>query len=96
MSWNPSLIDGPVSIAIYGKPYADVEGFEVRDVVGYIAGYHLNIAPEIAAGLDAWRVYPTTPQQVFAGAETVFLRFADEAEARSVLGGYWIEPEAEG
>lgn len=75
--WNPSLIDGPVTID--GDP-----------------GYHLNIAPEIAAGLDAWRVYPTTPQQVFAGAETVFLRFADEAEARSVLGGYWIEPEAEG
>lgn len=55
-------------------------------------GYHLNVAPEIATGLDAWRVYPTTPQQVFAGAETVFLRFADEAEARNALPGYWIEP----
>lgn len=77
MTWNHSLIDGPV---------------HVPDVTGY----HLNVAPEIAAGLDAWRVYPTTPQQVFAGAETVFLRFADEAEARSVLSGYWIEPEAEG
>ena len=56
-------------------------------------GYHLNIAPEIAAGLDAWRVYPTSPERVFAGAETVFLRFADEAEARSALGAYWAEPE---
>lgn len=70
--WNPSLIDGPVT----------VDG---------VAGYHLNVAPEISTGLDAWRVYPTTPQQVFAGAETVFLKFADEAEARNALPGYWIE-----
>jgi hypothetical protein len=56
-----------------------------------VTGYHLNVAPEIAAGLNAWRVEPTSPQQVFAGAETAFLRFADEAEARSALGSYWVE-----
>jgi len=77
MTWNPSLIDGPV---------------HVLDVTGY----HLNVAPEIAAGLDAWRIEPTSHERVFAGAETVFLKFADEAEARSALGGYWIDPEAEG
>lgn len=54
-------------------------------------GYHLNVAPEITGGLDAWRVYPATPQQVFAGAETVFLRFADEGEARAALPDYWME-----
>jgi hypothetical protein len=74
MTFNPSLIDGPV---------------HVPDVTGY----HLNVAPEIAAGLDAWRIEPTSPERVFAGAETVFLRFADEAEARSALGAYWTEPE---
>lgn len=72
MSWNPSLIDGPVHV-----PDA--------------TGYHLNIAPEIVAGLDAWRVYPISPKRVFAGAETVFLRFADETEARSALPDYWVE-----
>lgn len=74
MTWNLSLIDGPV-------------------YVPDVTGYHLNVAPEVAAGLDAWRVYPTSPQRVFAGAETVFLRFADEAEARDALPGYWVEAD---
>lgn len=94
MSWNSSLIDGPIAIAILGKPYPDEDGFEARDVVGYVAGYYLNIAPEIAQGLDVWRVYPVTPERVFAGAETVFLKFTDETEARAALGAYWIDPEA--
>jgi pyruvate/2-oxoglutarate dehydrogenase complex dihydrolipoamide dehydrogenase (E3) component len=38
---------------------------------------------------------PTLPRRIFAGGETVFLKFADEAEAREVLGAYWLEPEAE-
>jgi hypothetical protein len=93
MTWNPSLIDGPVSIAIYGDPITDDEGHTYRPITGYVEGYHLNVAPEVAAGLDAWRIEPTSPERVFAGAETVFLRFADEAEARSALGAYWMEPE---
>jgi hypothetical protein len=28
---------------------------------------------------------------VFAGAETIYLRFENEAEARSMLGAYWTE-----
>ena len=56
-----------------------------------VTGYHLNVAPEIAAGLDTWRIEPTSPERVFAGAETVFLKFADEAEARSMLADYWTE-----
>jgi hypothetical protein len=75
MTWNLSLIDGPIPI------------FDVT-------GYHLNIAPQVyTAELEQYAVTPTVPRRVFAGAETVFLRFADEAEARSVLGAYWIEPE---
>lgn len=86
--WNASVIDGPVPIAIYTAPDADGR----KDVIGHELGYHLNVALEVAAGLDAWRVYPTSPERVFAGAETVFLKFADEAEARSALPGYWMEP----
>lgn len=67
MTWNPSIIDGPV-------PVLDA------------AGYHVNIAPQVyAAELAPYRVTPTSPERVFAGAETVFLRFADEAEARAIL-----------
>jgi hypothetical protein len=58
------------------------------------AGYHFNIAPQVMTPeLELYRVTPTSPERVFAGAETVFLKFADEAEARSVLGAYWMEPE---
>jgi hypothetical protein len=74
MTWNPSLIDGPI-------PIPDA------------AGYHLNVAPQVYT--DAMQPYvmtPSFPRRVFAGAETVFLRFADEAEARSALGAYWMEP----
>jgi hypothetical protein len=34
---------------------------------------------------------PTQPRRVFAGAETVFLKFADEEEARAMLADYWTE-----
>lgn len=90
--WNASLIDGPVQIAIFGPPYANEEGSNLRDVVGYVDGYHLNVPPEVGAGLEAYQTFPRNPRRVFAGAETVFLRFADEAEARAALGAYWIEP----
>jgi hypothetical protein len=93
MTWNPSLIDGPVPIAIYGDPITDDEGHTYRPITGYVPGYHVNIAPQVyTAELEQYAVTPTLPRRVFAGAETVFLRFADEAEARSVLGAYWMEP----
>lgn len=57
-----------------------------------VAGFHLNVAPEVAEGLEAYEAFPRNPRRVFAGAETVFLRFADEAEARAALAAYWIEP----
>lgn len=56
------------------------------------AGYHINVAPQVMTpGLDPYRVTPTSPERVFAGAETVFLSFADEAEAQAMLGAYWID-----
>jgi hypothetical protein len=58
-----------------------------------VFGYHLNIAPSVYTdALEPYVMTPSLPRRVFAGAETVFLKFADEAEARSVLGAYWMEP----
>jgi hypothetical protein len=92
--WNQSLLDGPVPIAIYGEPMTDDEGHTYRPVIGYVDGYHLNIAPQVYTdALEPYRATPRNPRRVFAGAETVFLRFEDEAEARSMLGAYWTEPE---
>lgn len=57
-------------------------------------GYHLNVAAELATdALAAYRVTPKTPSRVFVGADTAFLRFASEAEARAALGAYWNEGE---
>lgn len=59
-----------------------------------VEGYHLNVAPEISLGLENFQTFPRKPRRVFAGAETGFLKFTDEAEARAALRDYWIEPEA--
>jgi hypothetical protein len=92
--WNQSQIDGPVPIAIYGEPYTTDEGNEARDVIGYVEGYHLNVSPSVYTDeLEPYRTAPRNPRRVFAGAETVFLRFEDEAEARSMLANYWTEPQ---
>jgi hypothetical protein len=89
MTWNAALIDGPVPIPILSEP--DAEGMQT--LLGYEPGYHLNVAPQVyTAELALYVVTPTLPRRVFAGAETVFLKFADETEARSVLGAYWMEP----
>ncbi len=90
--WHASIIDGPVPIAIYGEPATDDEGHTCRPITGYVDGYHLNVAPEVyTPELEPYRTTPRQPRRVFAGAETVFLRFNDEAEARSLLGVYWVE-----
>jgi hypothetical protein len=96
MTFNPSLIDGPVPIAIFGEPYTTDEGNETRDVIGYVEGYHLNVSPSVYTdALEPYRTTPRNPRRVFAGAETIYLRFEDEAEARAMLGAYWVEEEVE-
>jgi len=88
--WNASVIDGPVPILILSEP--DEEG--VQTLLGYVEGYHLNIAPQVyTPDLAPYVVTPTLPRRVFAGAETVFLKFADEAEAQALLPTYWHEEE---
>lgn len=57
-----------------------------------VDGYHLNVAPECYTdALAAFVVTPDNPQRVFAGAQTVFLRFADEDEARANLAAWWVD-----
>jgi len=82
--------DGPIAVPIYGEP--DEDG--VAPVVGWREGYHVNATPAGAAAADfsAWVIEPATPSQVYAGAETVFLRFADEAEALAAIPAlFWVE-----
>jgi len=92
MSWNQSLLDGPVPIAIFGDPITDDEGNTYRPIEGYVEGYHINVSPSVYTDdLAPYRTTPRNPRRVFAGAETIYLRFEDEAEARSMLGAYWTE-----
>jgi hypothetical protein len=90
--WNQSLIDAPIPIPIYGDEITDDEGHTYRPIEGYEPGYHVNVAPSVyTAEMEPYVVTPSLPRRVFAGAETMFLRFADEAEAKALLGAYWVE-----
>ena len=90
MSWHAGLIDGPIAIPILGEP--DAEG--ARELLGYVPGYHMNVAPQCyAETMSAYRVEPDSPHRVFAGAECVFLAFPDEATARAHLSAYWIDSD---
>ncbi|MES2984053.1 MAG: hypothetical protein V4735_02570 [Pseudomonadota bacterium] len=62
-------------------------------VVTALAGYHVNITPEVLSDAIApFRVTPSHCLHVWAGDDpehphvTVCLRFADEAQADAVLG----------
>ena len=91
MSWNPALIDGPLTIYTLGEPDAD----GVREVTGTVPGYHLNIAPWLMTeDMAPYTQEPNTPSVVFAGGATGFLKFPDEATARAVLADYWIDDAA--
>lgn len=91
MSWNPALIDGPLTIYAYGEPDAD----GARQVTGTVPGYHLNAAPWLVTEDMANYVQePNAPSVVFAGGATAFLKFPNEAAARAVLGAYWNEGAA--
>ena len=101
MTWNASLIHGPIAIPVLGDPNPETGE---RELLGHVEGYRLNVAQSVYAStvqedgtspLDAHLETPDTPHQVWAGDEpewsTVFLRFDDEAEAHSKLSEYWCE-----
>lgn len=83
MSWNPVLVDGPVPVPTEWN----AEGAPVA----WMPGYHLNLAPWLMRdALAAFVVTPEVPARCWAGEEpTLFLRFADEAEARGALAELW-------
>jgi hypothetical protein len=89
--WNLSVIDGPVPA--YEFLGLDEEG---QPMFGDpLPAYNLNIAAQIyTSELEPYRIEPALPKRVFAGAteDTVFLTFADEAEAIAALSAYWTEP----
>lgn len=53
-------------------------------------GFHINSTRKIA-GLDAYIVSPSTPRRVFAGVPTICYTFADEDEAKTLIG--WSEDD---
>jgi len=55
-------------------------------------GYHINLPNYLLTEeLGQFQVFPETPNVVFAGQETVFLSFENEAQAIAALPQYWIE-----
>lgn len=50
-----------------------------------LAGYHINATRKIK-GADDYLTEPSTPRRVFAGAVTYCYTFADEAEAKQIIG----------
>lgn len=92
MTWT-SEIDGP--IAVPGDP-DPVTG----EVLTWRPEYHLNAPLALfnanAEAMTPYRIFPASPSRIYAGdlAETVFLRFPDEATARAVLAAFWADPGA--
>lgn len=91
MSWRADVIDGPIpSLEFLGL---DEEGLPIFGDI--LPAYNINIASHIyTESLEPFRIEPVMPKRVFAGdpADTVFLTFTDEAEARGALGEYWSDP----
>ena len=82
-------LDPDIQIPILSEP--DKDGMQT--LLGYEPGFHVNIAlQDLTPELEKFRVCPSHMRRVFAGDDpadpkwTVALKFADEAEARAVLG----------
>jgi hypothetical protein len=99
--WNLSVIDGPVPAYEFlgmSPESTDEDGVTIPSQPMFgapLPAYNLNIAAQIyTSELEPYRIEPALPKRVFAGAsqDTVFLTFADEAEAIAALGAYWTEP----
>ena len=61
-----------------------------------LSGYHVN-SPQAIEGWEQYRITPETPMRVFAGHETFFYSFVDEAEftAKAIEVGLLPAPELE-
>jgi len=87
---------------IIGKIYAptdkmvtDEEGNEWPEMAE-VAGWHVNYWKPVAEWED-YVVTPSSPSRMYAGHETFYYRFADEAEfiAKAKEAGLWAEPVQE-
>lgn len=96
VTWNPALIDGPITIVLHGE--FDPETGRA-DALGVRPGYRLNmLRPDYEARPDLapWRVEPERLARVFAGDDpenptlTIALEFPGEAEAVEVLGAAFL------
>ena len=68
------------------------EGVEITPPT-YVDGWHVNMT-ELLPELQQYQVFPEQPLRVYAGIETVFLRFSDEAEWLAVVKG-WAQPQVD-
>jgi hypothetical protein len=90
---NASLVDGPITIPIYGEP--DENG--APTITGYVSGVHFNVARSaLTPALEAYEVTPdpSTPARIWAGdvrredgtwGLTAFLKFDTQAQAEAAL-----------
>lgn len=61
-----------------------------------VAGWHVNYWKPVAEWAD-YEVTPASPSRMYAGHETFYYRFADEAEfvEKAKEAGLWVEPVVE-
>ena len=72
----------------------DEETGEVITEPTILDGYHVNTT-EAIEGADEYRVSPTVPRVVYAGVETFFYAFPDEATFRVFIPEEVIEDAVE-
>jgi hypothetical protein len=68
----------------------DAEG-NITSPATPVDGYHVNTT-ELPESLKPYQVIPSSPQCVFGGHVTYHLKFADEAEFKSVMAE-WLPVE---
>ena len=94
MSWDRNIISGPIE----ARAFLGLDEDGQPQFGDLLPVYNLNmVARAYREEWAAYRIFPTQPKDTFAGDDpaamtlTVCLQFADEAEAQSVLGEFWVE-----
>lgn len=73
------MIEHDVIGVITAVPASFDEDFNQLSPPQYLPGFHVNFT-ELPEVLAQYQVFPVNPSRIYAGTETIFLRFADEAE----------------
>ena len=79
-----------------GKVITDDEGNEAPEMVE-TEGWHVNYWKPVE-GWEAYAVTPSSPSRMYAGHDTWYYRFADEAEfiVKAKEAGMWPEENLNG